>query len=139
MDNQTKDTLKNYDLRLTGCRADVLKTFTAHNHALSHAEIEQSIDRQYDRVTIYRTLKTFLEKGLIHKVPDDEGNLKYALCNHRCSSENHNHDHVHFKCVKCNNTLCIESVGIPGLPLPAGFTMIEQNVLVNGICKSCNS
>ncbi|TAH16433.1 MAG: transcriptional repressor, partial [Runella slithyformis] len=35
--------------------------------------MEELLPNLYDRVTIYRTLKTFVEKGIVHKVLDEDG------------------------------------------------------------------
>ncbi len=134
----SKDTLKEYELRHTGCRSDILQSFQNFNFALSHGDLEEQFGERFDRVTIYRTLKTFVEKGIIHKVLDDEGGTKYALCRTtECSHDNHHHDHVHFKCLKCGNTTCIESVHIPVFNLPEGYKRTEVNMLVQGTCPSC--
>jgi Fur family ferric uptake transcriptional regulator len=86
---------------------------------------------------LYRTLKTFQEKGLIHKVLDDSGVTKYASCTD-CTVEVHHHEHVHFKCDLCGNTVCLDSVEIPPISLPAGFKPQEQNLLITGTCNICN-
>ncbi|WP_394993309.1 Fur family transcriptional regulator [Emticicia sp.] len=136
--NPSKDTLKEYELRHTGCRSDILQSFQNFNFALSHGDLEERFGERFDRVTIYRTLKTFVEKGIIHKVLDDEGGTKYALCkNSECSHDNHHHEHVHFKCLQCGNTTCIESVYIPVFNLPEGYKRTEVNMLVQGTCPNC--
>lgn len=137
MNDLTKNTLKNHDLRLTGGREDILQVFLGEENALSHSDIENKLGERLDRVTIYRTLKTFLDKGLLHKVLDDEGGTKYALCRGGCSQKTHHHDHVHFKCSKCGNTTCIESVHIPVFSLPMGYQRQEVNMLVQGVCPNC--
>src|SRR5688572_16924407 len=90
--------LKNFKLRSTPNRQAILHVFLSKDYALSHADIEKEVESNLDRVTVYRTLKTFLTRGLIHKVLDDEGSLKYALCADNCTTAHHHHDHVHFKC-----------------------------------------
>jgi Fur family transcriptional regulator, ferric uptake regulator len=128
--------LKDFKLRSTPTRQDVLKIFLSVDHALSHSDIEREISESYDRVTLYRTLKTFLDNGLIHKVLDDEGASKYALCKEACNSSKHHHDHVHFKCNNCGQTSCLE-VEIPSVRLPKGFNARAVNLLVQGICNLC--
>jgi Fur family transcriptional regulator, ferric uptake regulator len=132
--------LKSANLRLTDSREAVLAEFLNGQYALTHADIENRLTDKYDRVTIYRTLKTFLEKGLIHKVLDDVGGMKYAICKAECNSveHHHNHDHVHFKCNICEQTTCLEQVTIPKIVLPIGYEKQEMNLLVQGICKNCN-
>ena len=131
--------LSDFDLRSTPCRIDVLSSFQAVDFALSQGDIEHKLSVQYDRVTIYRTLKTFLSSGLLHKVLDDNGGVKYALCKELChlGDHHHQHDHVHFKCNQCGQTTCLETVHIPTIVLPAGFIKQESNLLIQGVCTSC--
>ena len=88
-------------------------------------------------MTIYRTLSTFLEKGILHKVLDDTGVMKYALCSDECAPGHHHHDHIHFKCTNCGKTLCIEQARLPRFELPKGFATTEVNVLMQGTCPDC--
>jgi len=134
--NGTSQILKDFKLRSTPNREAILHVFLKREFALSHSDVERDVPTTFDRVTVYRTLKTFLDKGLIHKVLDDEGSLKYALCSEACSSANHHHDHVHFKCTKCGQTNCL-GVEIPSIKLPKGYRATEANLLIQGICEHC--
>src|SRR6187455_3160960 len=126
--------LKDFKLRATPNREEILHLFLLKSYALSHSDIEREIDNSLDRVTVYRTLKTFLDKGVIHKVLDDEGSLKYALCSEPCSTIEHHHDHVHFKCNRCGHTSCLDNVTIPTIALPKGYVANAMNLLIQGIC-----
>jgi Fur family transcriptional regulator, ferric uptake regulator len=137
MEQLVRDTLKDHNLRTTSCREDILDAFLKHAAALSHGDLENLLRDRFDRVTIYRTLKTFLEKGIIHKVLDDEG-MRYALCRERCSEHNHHHDHVHFKCNECGQTNCLENLHIPAITLPRGYRAEEMNLLIQGRCATCS-
>jgi Fur family transcriptional regulator, ferric uptake regulator len=130
--------LKDFRLRTTQTRQEILHLFLKRDYALSHGDIEKEIDSSLDRVTVYRTLKTFLDKGLIHKVLDDEGSLKYALCNEACSVAGHHHNHVHFKCTKCGQTNCLTNVEIPAVKLPKGYKSKEIDLLIQGLCEQCS-
>lgn len=131
--------LQGHKLRITDCRKEVLKIFLKMKAALSHADLEDKLHADFDRVTIYRTLKTFLESDLIHKVLDDSGATKYALCSHdHVGGHSHDHEHVHFKCEKCGKTICIEEVQLPKIVLPEGYVNKEVSLLVQGICDKCN-
>ncbi|MFN3998845.1 Fur family transcriptional regulator [Algoriphagus sp.] len=130
--------LQSHKLRITDCRLDIIQEFLAKNVALSHSDLEDTLNQQFDRVTIYRTLKTFLDKDLIHKVLDDSGATKYALCAHGESEHHHNHEHVHFKCETCGETTCLEDITLPQVKLPAGFIKKEMNLLVQGVCEKCH-
>jgi len=139
LETQIKQILKEHSLRLTQGRVDVISVFLLNSFAVSHADIESQIENNYDRVTIYRTLKSFLECGLIHKVLDDNGTTRYALCAEACADGNHKHNHIHFKCVKCAQTACLEHVNIPEVKLPKGFVPKESNYLISGLCDRCSS
>jgi Fur family transcriptional regulator, ferric uptake regulator len=129
--------LKDFQLRSTPGRQEVLAIFLKNSHALSHGDIERNMPDDFDRVTLYRTLKTFLDRGLVHKVLDDEGGLKYALCNHNCNASGHDHNHVHFKCTVCGQTSCLD-IEIPGIKLPKGYKSVESNLLIQGTCLNCS-
>lgn len=130
--------LKDFNLRSTPNRQEILHLFLQKNYALSHGDIEKEIDNSLDRVTVYRTLKTFLDKGLIHKVLDDEGSLKYALCSEACTTMEHHHEHVHFKCTRCGQTYCL-NVDVPSVKLPKGYKADAVNLLIQGICERCST
>ena len=129
--------LREFHLRSTSSRTDILHLFLEHPYALSYSDIEKEVAKAYDRVTVYRTLKTFLDRGVVHKVLDDQGGLKYALCKDRCTTAEHHHEHVHFKCTQCGQTNCLEDVKIPEVHLPKGYKARELNLLIQGICFKC--
>lgn len=144
--------LKTKKLRLTECRTAVIDFFLAHAHAISQSDLEKNM-HQFDRVTLYRTLLVFMEKNLIHKVLDGSGVAKYAICPDTClhqpppttqqkaetthSSHTH-HAHVHFQCLQCQHTTCIQALPIPTVNLPQGYQFYDANFLVRGTCQKCN-
>ena len=130
--------LREYNLRQTTSRSAILRMFLRKPFALSYTDIETEIAEGFDRVTVYRTLKTFVDKGVVHKVLDDGGSLKYALCNELCNSDGHHHEHVHFKCTQCGQTSCLDSVRIPEVILPPGYKVKEFNLLIQGRCQKCS-
>ena len=137
MSSVSDQLLKDFRLRTTANRQTILHLFLQKDHALSHGDIEKEIDNALDRVTVYRTIKTFLDKGLIHKVLDDEGTLKYAICTKACTSKGHHHDHVHFKCIICGQTNCL-NIEVPSVKLPKGYKAREVNLLIQGTCGNCS-
>ena len=131
------DILKNNNLSITDNRLKILELFQQNGKALSHADIERLSGKHFDRVTIYRTLQTFVDKGIIHTIPTADNSIMYALCKETCSSGHHHDDHVHFLCEKCGTTYCLDNVTTPQVNIPKGFSVHQTNVLVNGICKNC--
>lgn len=127
-------------MRVTAARVVMLGLFLREGVALSQPEIERTLQDSCDRVTIYRNLSAFLEHGILHKVLDDQGAMKYALCPPACDpSHAHHHNHVHFKCDRCGNTQCINEVEVPPIRLPEGFSPKEINILIQGICAVCTA
>ena len=90
-----------------------------------------------DRVTVYRTLQTFVEKGIIHQVPTTDNSILYALCKHNCEKGHHHDNHVHFVCNQCEATVCLDEVTVPAVKLPVGFRPIQAAMIVTGLCKNC--
>jgi Fur family ferric uptake transcriptional regulator len=131
------DILKRTGLSVTEGRKKILELFLETEGALAHADIEKSTDAAFDRVTVYRTLQTFVEKGIIHQIPTTDNSILYALCKHNCDQGHHHDNHVHFICNNCDKTICLDDVIVPSVKLPKGFTPIQSAMIVTGICNDC--
>ena len=130
--------LKSNNLRLTNARKAVLGVFMNESVAQSHADLEDVLDSSIDRVTIYRTLDTFVSNGILHKIPDDSGAARYALCNN-CTEHEHHDNHVHFKCRVCGLSECLTHTQIPTVELPNGYKAEGGNLLLEGVCNRCGA
>lgn len=137
MDIQINDILRKNQLSVTGSRKRILELFLMSNGALAHADIEKKTGEKFDRVTVYRTLQTFLEKGIIHTIPTPDNTVLYALCKDNCSEGHHHDNHVHFVCHECGTTTCLPDVTIPEVKLPKGFMPEEFQMVVTGLCAAC--
>ncbi len=129
--------LKKNGLSITEGRKRILELFLEKEGALAHADIERLTSSAFDRVTVYRTLQTFVEKGIIHQIPTTDNSILYALCRHNCAEGHHHDNHVHFICSLCNRTTCIEEVDIPEVKLPRGFKQLHAAMILSGICREC--
>lgn len=125
------------DIRVTPVREKVLKYFMDNEDALSHQDIENHLGKNFDRVTIYRTLNHFEEKGLIHKVLDSSGVGKFAICHSDCTHQ-HEDNHLHFKCNTCGKIECLYELIIPEIKLPENYIAQKTYLLVEGVCQKCN-
>ena len=130
--------LKRNHLSITDSRKKILQLFKGHAGALAHGDIEQKAGEKFDRVTIYRTLQTFVEKGIIHIIPTADNSIRYGLCKDECSEGHHHDHHVHFVCTNCGNTYCLDDVVTPDIKLPRGYIAQHVEVVTEGICKNCN-
>lgn len=133
---QIRKLLEQKGVRKTKIREAMLALFFEKEYALSHADVETYLPEGFDRVTIYRTLKSFEEQGLVHKVPDDKGIMRYALCPESCTHHQHSDRHLHFFCRECEHTYCLH-IPLPEPALPAGFHAESFEWLAQGVCKEC--
>src|SRR5688572_30286421 len=101
--------LRSRNLRVTPFRVSVLEVFKQHKNAIDLNQIEHALG-DFDRITLYRTLKTFIENGLIHEIVMPGDIKKMALCKGECANEEHehHHQHLHFKCDNCQEIFCLE-------------------------------
>jgi len=133
-----EDLLLKNGLKRTGARLQVLDVLTHRNSATSQPYLENVIGKDIDRVTLYRILKTFEEKGIIHRILDKQGTANYAICSSSCTENHHHDEHVHFNCNNCLRVYCLDDVKIPSLKIEKGFKIEDINLIVSGICKDCN-
>jgi Fur family transcriptional regulator, ferric uptake regulator len=135
--DQLNDVLKKSGLSITNSRKKILELFLNKPGALAHADIEKSTGESFDRVTVYRTLQSFVEKGIIHSIPTTDNAVLYALCKDNCGAGHHHDNHVHFICNACHKTICLDEVTIPQVKLPKGFKPDGAEMVVNGVCGEC--
>ncbi|MBZ9731104.1 transcriptional repressor [Salegentibacter sp. JZCK2] len=129
--------LEEKQVRPTAMRILIFRFLAKKKVAVTLADIELVFDKS-DRTTLYRTIKTFEEKGIVHQIDDGTGVAKYALCEAGCNCEIDSDLHLHFHCNNCNETQCLTENKIPEINLPPGFTATDANLVVKGLCNKCN-
>ncbi|TYP97643.1 Fur family ferric uptake transcriptional regulator [Sphingobacterium allocomposti] len=129
--------LRENGLKVTPHRLRVLTEITQKDAAISQPDLEKIVGKDIDRVTLYRILSSFEEKGIVHKIFDLHGTATYAICTADCT-ENHHHDqHVHFICSVCNSVYCLDEVSLPKIGLPPDFTLHAIALNAVGLCAHC--
>lgn len=139
MKTAIKEILRRNQLSVTASREKILHLFLEQAGALAHGDIEKRAGEKFDRVTVYRTLQAFVEKGIIHTIPTSDNSVRYALCKNDCAEGHHHDHHVHFVCTRCRNTYCLDDIVTPDIKLPQGYTSSHIEVVVEGTCKNCAS
>lgn len=137
MEERVNQILQKKQLRNTPARRVLLEIFLSKGYALSHGELEVLTNDLFDRVTIYRTLKTFEESGVVHEVLDNQSRVKYSLCAAECQDHTHYDNHLHFKCESCEHTYCLPQTVAPQVTVPQNYQAKQVQVLVTGLCASC--
>lgn len=124
--------------RKTEIRIKVLEHLQKVEKAVSQPELEKKFNKLADRVTLYRILSAFEEKGIIHKIMDVHGVARYAMCNEKhCTELEHHDEHVHFNCTECGDVVCLDSVKVPDIKLPKSFSLSRLNLNIEGTCDNC--
>ncbi len=138
LNSRVGEILKRNSLSVTGSRKKILLLFLEETGALAHGDIERKAGEKFDRVTIYRTLQSFVEKGIIHTIPTADNSIRYALCKDDCTEGHHHDHHIHFVCNLCHNTYCLDDVVTPDIKLPRGYSAQQVEVVVEGTCRNCS-
>lgn len=133
------DTLKALDIRPTKKRMLVLNIFKIAKHPLSSKELYEMLSDSegsaiaMDRVTVYRILDLFAEKGVLQRITSPDHTDRYCL-----ADQDHHNGHPHFSCSSCGDMGC----------LPHGMFQIrwDENlqkrmqhfhIHVEGLCEKC--
>ena len=85
---------------------------------------------------MYRTIKTFVEKGIIHPITIAGNDINYALCEEECKDNNHTHQHVHLECDSCNLVYCVNVDSLPEINL-GNHQIFSLEIQAKGRCESC--
>ncbi len=135
--NGVEDILQKHNLKNTKLRKAVLSLLIKSDKGLSHQDLSKELDVEFDRVTLFRTLHSFEESGILHKIIDLNGTAKYAYS----APENmeREHSHAHFLCLKCGQVFCLDEVfPLDQVKVPKGFSKRAIDVQVKGFCDKCD-
>lgn len=134
--------LKECGMDATDARIRILTVFVTEKRALSAQDILESLRSHgpFDKVTLYRTLDLFADKGVIQRHSAGDRSFRYCM-----SSASHS-THSHFYCTKCGRMDCLPSqthqleqlhrAELTPL-LPGRIEAIE--IRLDGICDACLS
>ena len=129
--------LKENGLFITPVRKKILELFFEANHALTHGFIEEEFRDITNRQSIYRTLRVFLKKGILHIIPTTDNTTKFALSKSDMNAKNNTPKHIHFVCDKCNTTYCLYNVSAPQVRFPKKYKVQNYQIVVTGECPNC--
>ncbi|WP_298310275.1 Fur family transcriptional regulator [uncultured Aquimarina sp.] len=133
-----EELLESKGVRITAMRLLISKFLAEKKVAVTLSDIENAFAKA-DRTTLYRTLKTFEEKAIVHQIDDGTGITKYAMCEEGCNCEMEQDLHLHFHCNNCGETVCLTEHKIPQIKVPDGFVSENVNLVVKGICDKCSA
>jgi Fur family ferric uptake transcriptional regulator len=134
-DLQARRILKSAKLYCTAGRVAVLRILLKADKPLRQDEIAGRLGKKrFDKITIYRTLESLLEVGLVHKAFLDERARHFELARN-CSETQ---CHPHFTCTSCGKTHCLTEMAIPKVKgTHKGFLIHRQQTRLEGLCPAC--
>lgn len=130
--------LEKKGIRPTAMRVLVLQYMQTEPRAISLNELEVAMTHS-DRVTLYRTLKTFEAKGIVHRIDDGSTTAKFAISSDEFGTGSGRELHIHFYCNKCKKTYSLPKTRIPEVVVPPRFQLQEITLIGNGICDRCHN
>lgn len=141
--------LKSHGLRITQARQGVAAVLVvSEERPLTPEEIFQSIEKsdefQCDQASVYRTLSSFEELGIVKKSIFQGEAARYSLCGCAEHGDDHDHHHHHehyFKCNKCNKIEPLDGCFLSKKEeelKKAGYTGLKHHIEITGICPSCS-
>ena len=135
LDEEVRRMLKGADLYCTEARIAILKVLVQAPSPLQQNEIAARLaSKTLNKVTIYRTLQSLVEAGLVHRAFMEKRAWHFELAHHCSDSQ----CHPHFTCLDCGNTHCLMGVSLPMAKSPPdGFIISRQQVRLEGWCPAC--
>jgi Fe2+ or Zn2+ uptake regulation protein len=127
--------LRKSGYKATPSRLAILEVFQKNKNPMSAQVIINTLPSNTDQATVYRTLKSLKEKGLIKQIDLRHNHAHYELTNIA--------EHHHLVCLSCGKIEDVHHCGIEemeGTVLRSSkhFAEIRQHALeFYGICKSC--
>ena len=126
-------------LRRTPMRIAMLNLLSAARSPLTVPEILERLGSDMDSVTVYRTLHTFTESKLVHRILGEDRSWRYATS---ASQAHAVHAHPHFVCDGCGTVEClaksrIPSSFIPSLHIGREYRVKFPEVVLHGLCPKC--
>lgn len=127
--------LRAQGLRSTPIRLDLLKALEKTHNPVTVVELLERLPRGTDKVTTYRALEQFVEKGLVRVIRI--GNASRYEFRHA------HDDHHHVVCLKCHRTQDISLCAMENLKKAIEkeatdfITITDHSFEVFGLCKNC--
>jgi Fur family ferric uptake transcriptional regulator len=146
--------LRRAGLRVTGTRLRVIRALQSGDTPLNAQEIVGRLGDEVDRVTVYRTLNTLVDRGIAHRVNPGDRVFRFGLSpGVGAGAGGSAHGHPHFVCDECGAVECLEDAEVIVKPRAAArtrgksaaarrtpaFRVSQQEVLLHGTCGDCTT
>jgi len=135
LDDKARQMLRRAKLYCTEARIAILRALLETARPIRQDQITpQSAKGTFNRVTVYRTLESLVEAGLVHRAFTQDRAWYFELADH-CSEKQ---CHPHFTCTHCGVTHCLTDTSLPMAKISQkGFIIYRQQVRLEGLCPAC--
>ena len=132
-----RELCKRSGLALTHQRQVVFDSLVGmpQNHHPSPEEVYEQVRKlipSISQATVYKTLHTFVEHGILRELSPHHGTLRVDM---------NTHVHHHLFCTKCKSVVDIEEEDLDPVKLrrgaPKGFRIERIAVEIQGLCEKC--
>jgi Fur family ferric uptake transcriptional regulator len=137
LESRARKMLRGAKLYCTECRVAILKVLIKARSPLRQEQIAEKLGSgRFNKVSIYRTLATLVETGLVHRAFMHERAWHFEMADDCTETQ----CHPHFMCTSCGSTHCLTGLSLPMVRPPAkmGFVIHRQQVRLEGLCPSCS-
>lgn len=130
------DELQQAQLKVTPARIATMQLFESHDKPIDAQHLTDHLQKSLgiDRVTGFRILNVFVEKGLIRKVEFGEGKARYEL---------NKGEHHHLICQNCGKIEDVSDCTIGTLEKhiqeKKHFLITQHNLEFFGLCRDCHA
>ena len=139
---QVKEALQSHSLRITKPRLAVASVLIKNKALLTpeeiHTQIKGSKKLNCDQASVYRTLTTFEELGLVKRSMFQGEPARFMLSN---SHKNNARDHEHyFKCNQCHTIEPLKGCLISKQEKQLeshGYRNLTHHLEITGLCPDC--
>lgn len=129
--------LKTAGLKSTRPRLALLEAMSRFHAPFSTEDLHKSVQKSgFDLVTVYRSLATFSELSIVHRVDLGDGIVRYEL-----ASADGSHHH-HFICKSCQKVEPLDSCEIQAQEKrlrDQGYTGLSHRLEFFGFCPDCQA
>lgn len=137
-ETEIKQILREHELKVTWQRMELLKLLTNTDQHFDAEEIYLQLHRRkknVSRATVYRSLDTLVEEGLVQRLEFGDGRARYE----RTRDRDEHHDHL--ICTHCGKVLEFYDLEIEALQIAIckdhGFSPTDHTMHIYGICADC--
>jgi Fur family ferric uptake transcriptional regulator len=125
--------LKEKGLKITQNRLDVLSIFLGSKKAYTLLDLEKIFHGKHDRSSIFRSLQTYYNKGILEKFCNASGT---AICTINLNNPDCNGT-SHFNCKECKTVFSLPNLPTEYIELLGKNKMETMNLLIEGTCEHC--